>query len=78
MGLDYAMPMSDHCDYAELIDCVRASGANKIYTFHGFSQEFANSLDKLGFDAEPLVGHRLTGKQRQANTYSKNSLDGYF
>jgi len=78
MGLDYAIPMSDHCDYAELIDCVKASGANKIYTFHGFSQELANSLVKMGFDAEPIVGQGVTGKQRQDNTYSKNSLDGYF
>jgi putative mRNA 3-end processing factor len=78
MGLDYAMPMSDHCDYPELIECVKKSGANKIYTFHGFSQEFANSLENLGFDAEPLIGHGVTRKQRLDNTYSKNSLDVYF
>ena len=55
MGLDYSMPMSDHCDYRELIEVVRASKAKKIYTFHGFSLQFASALRKMGFDAHALT-----------------------
>jgi putative mRNA 3-end processing factor len=53
MGLDYAFPMSDHCDYAELVDAVKACSPDKVYTFHGFAEEFAQSLKNMGFDAEP-------------------------
>ena len=54
MGLDYAMPLSDHCDYEELVEIVNQSKAEKIYTFHGFSTDFAKSLRELGFDALPI------------------------
>lgn len=54
MGLDYTMPMSDHCDYSELVKVVRVCNPKKIFTFHGFSTDFAASLRKMGFDAEPL------------------------
>jgi putative mRNA 3-end processing factor len=54
MGLDYAFPMSDHCDYSELVEAVRACAPDKVYTFHGFAEEFAQSLKKMGFDAEPV------------------------
>jgi putative mRNA 3-end processing factor len=56
MDLDYTMPMSDHCDFPELVKVVRACNPKKIYTFHGFSVEFAASLRQIGFDAESLVG----------------------
>ncbi len=54
MGLDYVMPLSDHCDYKELVTAVKQCRPNKIYTFHGFAREFAESLCEMGFDAEPL------------------------
>lgn len=54
MGLDYAFPMSDHCDYSELVEAVKACAPEKVYTFHGFAEEFAQSLKKMGFDAEPV------------------------
>lgn len=51
MGLDYAIPMSDHCDYAELISAVKKCHPSRVYTFHGFAKEFAKSLRHAGFDA---------------------------
>lgn len=60
---DYSIPLSDHCDYLELIDLVKKSGAQKIYTIHGFVDEFASDLIKLGYDAQPL---------------RENSLDEFF
>jgi putative mRNA 3-end processing factor len=54
MGLDYVMPLSDHCDYKELVAAVRQCRPDKVYTFHGFAREFAESLCEMGFDAEPV------------------------
>ncbi len=56
---DYSIPLSDHCDYLELLDLVKKSGAQKIYTIHGFVNEFASDLAKLGYDAQPLLENAL-------------------
>ena len=52
---DYSIPMSDHCDFNELVEMVIQSGAEQVYTIHGFVDEFANHLRSLGIDAQPLV-----------------------
>ena len=51
---DYSIPLSDHCDFNELVELVRKTGAEKVYTIHGFVDEFASHLNKLGIDAQPL------------------------
>ena len=52
---DYSIPLSDHCDFDELIQMIKKSGAEKVYTIHGFVEEFATHLNKqLGIDAQPL------------------------
>ena len=56
---DYTFPLSDHCDYPELLELVKKTGAQKIYTIHGFVDEFASDLVKLGYDAQPLVENTL-------------------
>lgn len=53
-GADYAVPLSDHCDFGELVGMVARSGAEKVYTVHGFVKEFAAHLRNMGIDAEPL------------------------
>jgi putative mRNA 3-end processing factor len=63
MGLDYVMPLSDHCDYNELVAAVKQSGPEKVYTFHGFAREFAEALSQMGFDAE-AVGHGMNQKEK--------------
>lgn len=60
---DYSIPLSDHCDYNELLQLVKECNPEKIYTVHGFVEEFATDLVKLGYDAQPL---------------SENALDDYF
>ena len=60
---DYSITLSDHCDYNELVELVKKSNPEKIYTVHGFVEEFANDLSKMGFDAQPL---------------KENSLDEFF
>lgn len=51
---DHAVPLSDHCDFAELVRIAEAAGAEAVYTVHGFVDEFAAHLRRLGFDARPL------------------------
>ena len=51
---DYSIPMSDHCDFNELVDMVVTSGAEQVYTIHGFVEEFAEHLRKMGISAQPL------------------------
>ncbi len=53
-GCDYSIPLSDHCDFNELSNMVLESGAEKVYTVHGFVDEFASHLVKIGIDAQPL------------------------
>lgn len=51
---DYSIPMSDHCDFNELVDLVVKSGAEQVYTIHGFVEEFSAYLRKIGISAQPL------------------------
>lgn len=56
---DYSMPLSDHCDYNELLQMVKDCNPEKIYTVHGFVEEFATDLVKKGYDAQPLTENPL-------------------
>jgi len=56
---DYSIPLSDHCDFEELVSLVVQSGAEKVYTIHGFVEEFASHLRKIGIDAQPLRENSL-------------------
>lgn len=60
---DYSIPLSDHCDYNELLRLVKECNPEKIYTVHGFVEEFAADLVRMGYDAQPLA---------------ENPLDDYF
>ena len=66
MNLDYVIPFSDHCDHRELLEVVKQCNPRKIYTFHGFQEEFANYLVNLGYDAEPIETEetRKSGKNQ--------------
>ncbi len=58
-GTDAAFPLSDHADFAELIEMVERVQPKKIYTVHGFTTEFAATLRDRGWDAQAL------GRQEQ-------------
>lgn len=53
---DYSIPLSDHCDFGELVDMVRRTGAEQVYTVHGFAAEFAAHLNNMGIRAQSLLG----------------------
>jgi putative mRNA 3-end processing factor len=35
------------------------SGAEQVYTIHGFVEEFASHLNKMGINAQPLIKNSL-------------------
>ncbi len=53
---DAAFPLSDHADYEELLQHVEEVGAQRVYTVHGFTEEFARDLRRIGVDALALGG----------------------
>ncbi len=57
-GYDATFPLSDHCDFDELVSVVKAVDPDVVYTQHGFTDEFAGHLQKLGYDARPLMRHQ--------------------
>ena len=52
---NYKIPLSDHCDFNELINVVKTSEAIKVYTTHGYTSEFSSTLQDMGIDSSPLV-----------------------
>ena len=53
LGVDHALPLSDHADYDQLVEAVRLVAPREVYCTHG-PAEFADHLRELGFNAYPL------------------------
>jgi Cft2 family RNA processing exonuclease len=53
---DAAFPLSDHADYDELLECVERVQPKRVYTVHGFVEEFAADLRRRGVEAWALGG----------------------
>jgi Cft2 family RNA processing exonuclease len=53
LGVDHALPLSDHADFDQLIEAVRRVEPREIYCTHG-PVEFVEHLCDLGFNARPL------------------------
>lgn len=49
-----AFPLSDHADFAQLVDYVRQAEPRRVYTVHGYKKELARYLRRAGFNAKPL------------------------
>jgi len=58
LGADFSFPLSDHCDYPELVKLVEAVSPEMVYTTHGFAAEFAGDLRRMGFSARTLSAHQ--------------------
>lgn len=78
MNLDHVFPFSDHCDFKELLEVVTKCRPNKIYTFHGFEEEFAKELVKMGYDAEPIKRRNIITNQKGKKSSKLGSMDAYF
>jgi Cft2 family RNA processing exonuclease len=53
LGVDYAIPISDHADYDELLDAIRRVAPRRVYCTHG-PESFADCVREAGFDAHVL------------------------
>lgn len=52
---DVGFVLSDHADWQALNDCIEATGAQKIFTTHGYTDIFAKWLTEKGYDAQAVV-----------------------
>jgi len=50
-GVDRGFALSDHADWPGLNEAVMATGAEKVFVTHGYTEEFAQSLREKGIDA---------------------------
>lgn len=58
---DVTFPLSDHCDFTELIELIKKVDPTKVYTTHGFTDEFAQYLTtELGYGAQSLKRNQST------------------
>lgn len=55
LGVDHAVPLSDHADYDELFEAVERVEPRVIYCTHG-PASFVDCLRAAGFNAHPLEG----------------------
>ncbi len=55
---DELFPLSNHADYNDLVEYVKASNPKLVLTDHGFCEEFARKLNKIGYNAKPLKQHK--------------------
>jgi putative mRNA 3-end processing factor len=78
MNLDYVIPFSDHCDFKELVEVVKRSKPEKIFTIHGYQKDFAKYLNSIGFNAEPVSDLSMK-KIKQIKTIKNvnKTLDGF-
>jgi len=53
-GADATFDLSDHCDFDELVELVQRSGADQVYTVHGYTEDFAKFLRRNGVRAWAL------------------------
>jgi len=56
-GVDAVVPLSDHADYPELLQFVKAVEPKAVYTMHGYAAEFAAELRRGGYEAWSLAGN---------------------
>ncbi len=60
-GVDAAFPLSDHCDFPELLALVEAVDPETVYTQHGFADDLATELtSRLGVEAQALKRNQST------------------
>jgi Cft2 family RNA processing exonuclease len=54
MGTDMQFVVSDHADFSQSLEYIKAAGARRIYTYGQSAKLFADNLCKEGYSAEPL------------------------
>lgn len=60
LKVEEAFPLSDHSDFNSLLEYVKRTSPQVIYTFHGFAGELAEELIAHGYYAQPLTKRQST------------------
>jgi putative mRNA 3-end processing factor len=58
MGTDMQFVISDHADFSQSLQYIKATGARQVYTYGQSSKLFADNLCREGYQAEPLPEHK--------------------
>ncbi len=74
-AIDKGFVLSDHCDWQGLLTAIKATGAEKIISTHGYTDIFSRYLRELGYDArtektqfEGELAELETKKESEVNT----------
>ncbi len=59
-GLDRGFPLSDHCDFSELVGLVETVDPEMTYIHHGFADALAKALTRRGYRARALQRDQAT------------------
>lgn len=68
LGVDHAVPLSDHADYDELFEAVERVEPRVIYCTHG-PASFVDCLRAAGFNAHPLEGGEAVAAASQMRLF---------
>ena len=53
-GVELPLVISDHADWNELTETIKATGASKIWVTHGREDALVHYCRSIGLEAEPL------------------------
>ena len=53
-GVELPLVISDHCDWNELLQTIKETGASKIWVTHGREDALVYACQAMGLEAEPL------------------------
>ena len=60
-SVDRGFVVSDHADWAGLTEAIRATGAERIFVTHGYTEIFSRWLGECGYDAH-IVSTEYAGE----------------
>ena len=57
IGVDRALPISDHAGFTDLVEYAAQSGASRVFTVHGYAEDLARALRDRGLRAQHVGEH---------------------
>ncbi len=70
-GADRGFILSDHADWEALNQAIKATGAERIFVTHGYTNIFSNWLKEKGYDAHEVIT-AYEGELSEMNESSEN------